>query len=131
MLNALFFIFLQIFLTDARSPVRARASENPQITVWAKNPAAARAYFPKNFRVLDAKHRSEEARKKGILPLAERDALFRKLRIESRLKALDDADKDALVMIAPHYTAAELHRQYPMLTVPQLKGLKAELGQIK
>lgn len=67
----------------------------------------------------------------GYLPPLERDALFRKLNLETKLQSMDELDKDMLVMGAKAYTVPELAKQYPMLSLRQLRRLKSEVEKFK
>lgn len=112
--------------------VQAKQSRPPQVTVWSRgNASAVRAFVPPQSTLLDRDAEAKELRESGYLEPRQRDALFRKLGLESPLKKLDEFDKDMLVMSAPHYTVAQLKKQYPMLSEKQLASLKREIRKIK
>jgi hypothetical protein len=67
----------------------------------------------------------------GYLPPRERDALFRRLSLETKLKGMDELDKDMLIMGAKSYTVPELVKQYPMLNSAQLRRLKTAVENYK
>lgn len=67
----------------------------------------------------------------GYIMPRERDALFRKLNLDTKLKKFDEMDKDMLVMDAKAYTLPELIKQYPMLNTTVLKRLKTEVENFR
>jgi hypothetical protein len=86
---------------------------------------------PSEYRYYDKAAEREELLADGYLPPLERDALFRKLNFETKIQQLDQMDKDMLVMGARVYTAAQLKKQYPMLSLPELQRLRVEVRKIK
>lgn len=110
----------------------AAEPEPPRATLWTRgNASAVRSKLSGQYSVLDRQNEARDLREDGYLEPRQRNALFRKLKIEGALKRLDEFDKDMLVMSAPHYTVAQLKKQYPMLTEKQLGALKREIGKIK
>lgn len=121
-----FFVFLFLNATAVVAEPR------PQVTVWTRGHIrSAKAILPKEYKVLDRKTEAEDLRAAGYLEPAQREALFRKVGIDSKLKKLDELDKDMLVMGVPHYSVAELIVQYPMLNETQIRALKREIGNVK
>jgi hypothetical protein len=123
-------LFLKIFfIVNA-----AFAQKKPDAVVWTKGSVdSARALFgpDTNVVVLSREEETRQERKAGYLPPDERDVLFRKVGIETRISNMDEFDKDILMMSAREYTIRELKSDYPMLTEAQLKRLKSEMRKVK
>jgi|GEM_PF-7063992 len=110
------------------------AQEKPGATVWTRGSVeSAKALFgpEANVRVLSAETERARERKDGFLPPRERDAVFRKVGIETKIQSMDDFEKDLLMMSAREYTIRELRSDYPMLNETQLKRLQREMKKIK
>ena len=80
---------------------------------------------PDRYRFRDAQDEKSELHADGLLTPRERDEVFRRLKLDAKLTALDDLDKDILVVDSRALTLAELRRYYPMLNVVDLNALKA------
>lgn len=104
-------------------------------TIWMNGPVNSE--MQKHFSDKDVNFVTPEIERKvawerdGYLKPLERDALFRKVDIETKLGKLDQMDKDMLVMGAKVYTPKQLHKQYPMLSLTDLQRLKKEVEKIK
>ncbi len=127
MLKRAMFLFLCAGAIDA-------AAEQPTATVWTRGSVdqARRIFSPSlPVKILGAQEEAERDRKSGHLQPRERDALFRKVGIETKVAQMDEMDKDMLVMAAREYSIRELKSDFPMLSENQLRRLKSELGRIK
>lgn len=110
------------------------AQERPAVTVWTRgNVKQVRNMFAPgvNVKVLDAQAERERDRDSGYVPPGERNALFRKVGIETKVAKMDELDKDMLVMGAREYSVREMRAQYPMLSEGEIKRLRNELGKRK
>jgi hypothetical protein len=120
-------------LTTVSHAAESAANDQMRPTIWTKGfygPLKAR--FPASqFNYLDHETMRKELLVQGYLMPHERDALFRKLNLDTKLKKMDEMDKDMLVMGAKAYTVPELVKQYTMLTGAQLRRLKTEVEKIK
>lgn len=126
--------WLTIWLPFAwAGPAAPKILAQDKPVVWTSGfPSSAAEYFPPDkYQVLNREVQNEDMAHDGYLPPHRRDALFRKVGIETRIGALDELDKDMLVMGARSYSVAELKKQYPMLTQRQLTALKREIGRLK
>jgi hypothetical protein len=104
------------------------ADQQPQAFIWSRHPDAIRGILPeKKVLVLDAQTEEKQMREDGYLPPRERDALFHKLAIETQIAALDEMDKDMLVMTAKFEGAKSVRKHYPMLSEAQAKQLVKEV----
>lgn len=111
---------------------QAQAQEKPVVFFRGSYNSDIKNVFPPDkFQYDDRESRRERWLRDGYLMPSERDALFRKLSIETKLSQLDQMDKDMLVMGARVYTPRELHKQYPMLTLGEVTKLKREVEKIK
>lgn len=109
-------------------------SKNPDVIVWTSGDSdKAREIFSPdvNLVVLSREREVSQQLKSGYLEPHERDALFRKVGIETRLQGMDEFDKDMLMLSAREYTIRELRSDYPMLTEPQLTHLQREMKKVK
>jgi hypothetical protein len=123
-------VLISTFAYGADKP----ASSGPlRPVIWTKGfYGALKARFPASqFEYLDPQTRRKDLLKQGYLQPLERDALFRKLNLETKLQQMDEMDKDMLVMGAKFYSVPELVKQYPMLSGSQLRRLKTEVEKIK
>ncbi|MBX3022071.1 MAG: hypothetical protein KF799_10390 [Bdellovibrionales bacterium] len=122
-------VFFLSLVASATSPDPSK----PTIWVDGYTNAEIQNYFPANDYnyVSKTSQRRAQWEDDGYLPPLERDSLFRKLGIETKLQALDQMDKDMLVMGAREYTVPQLHKQYPMLSLGELRRLKREVEKIK
>jgi len=114
--------------------LHAAAEELPGATVWTSGSVeSARALFApgSNVRILGREEEKRRDQKTGHLPPLERDAVFRKLGLESKVSGMDEFDKDLLIMSAREYTVRELKSDYPMFSEAQLSKLKREVGKPK
>jgi hypothetical protein len=103
------------------------AAEEVTATVWTRGsvPAARALFAPgSGVKVLGAKEEAERNREAGLLPIEERNAIFRNVGVESQIVQMDEMDRDMLIMAVREYTLRELQTDYPMFTLPQLKKLK-------
>lgn len=108
-------------------------AEQAHVTVWTKGSTrSARALFKpgSGVKVLGAEEEQQRYREGGVLPVEERNALFRKIGVEPQVAQMDDLDKDMLIMAAREYNLRELRSDYPMFSEQQLKRLKSEVGKM-
>lgn len=118
----------------AASKAKSGVSANPTVTVWTRGYVdSARRLFKPGLpvRVLGSVESKERDRLTGHLQPRERNALFRKVGIETKVASMDEMEKDMLVMAAREYTVRELKTDFPKLSENQLQRLKEELGKIK
>lgn len=118
----------------ASPKAQSGVSANPTVTVWTRGYVdSTRRMFKPGLpvRVLGSVESKERDRLTGHLQPRERNALFRKVGIETKVAAMDEMEKDMLVMAAREYTVRELKTDFPKLSVNQLQRLKEELGKIK
>jgi hypothetical protein len=114
------------------SSLAAADQVKPTVTVWTRGSVTqVRRYFASNPRVkvLGRKEQRALDRDAHYLPPRERNALFRKVGIETKVARMDEFDKDMLVMSAREYSVRELRADFPMLSEAQLTKLKAEVGR--
>lgn len=112
----------------------ALAEEAPDAVVWTNGSiSSSQALFGPhaNVTVMSAVDDARAERRAGYLPPDERDALYRKLGIETKISAMDEFDKDMLMLGARAYSVLELKASYPMLSENQLRRLKTEMGKVK
>lgn len=112
----------------------ALAGEAPDAVVWTNGSirSAQSLFSPAaNVVVMSAEDNARAERRAGYLPPDERDALYRKLGIETKISAMDELDKDMLMLGARAYSVRELKSSYPMLSEKQLRQLKVEMGKVK
>lgn len=110
------------------------AQEAPDAVVWTSGSIrSTQALFGPNANVtvMSAEDDARSERRAGYLPPDERDALYRKLGIETKVSAMDEFEKDMLMLSARAYNVRELKASYPMLNERQLKQLKTEMGKVK
>lgn len=113
---------------------KSGVSANPTVTVWTRGYVdSTRRLFKPGLpvRVLGSVESKERDRQTGHLQPRERNALFRKVGIETKVASMDEMDKDMLVMAAREYTVRELKIDFPKLSENQLQRLKEELGKLK
>ena len=113
---------------------QAFAQNAPDAVVWTSGSIDnARALFgpQANVVVMSREDNARAEREAGYLPPPERDSMFRKIGIETRVNGMDEFEKDMLMMGARVYTVRELKSEYPMLSEKQIKKLKAEMGKVK
>jgi hypothetical protein len=113
---------------------KAAPAKQPTVTVWTKgHVSSARRLFSPDLpvKVLGREEEKERDRDSGHLQPRERNALFRKVGIETKVAKMDELEKDMLVMSAREYSIRELKSEYPKIPEPQLKRLKEELGKMK
>ena len=107
--------------SPSRSPSAPRA-----VTVWARDPDAIRSVFTDDhYKILDNADQEREWKRQGYWPPREREAMFRRLKIDEALRDLNDYRKDMLVTCAHAQDIPTLKKAYPMLTETQLKVLKS------
>ena len=112
----------------------AMAEEAPDAVVWTNGsiPSAQALFGPgANVTVMSSEDNSRAEKRAGYLPPDERDALYRKLGIETKISAMDEFDKDMLMLSSRAYSVRELKVSYPMLSEGQLRRLKTEMGKVK
>lgn len=140
MISLIICLFLSASATavaqKAKTPAAPKSSvaQKPTVTVWTRGHASsARRMFQPGLpvRVLGSVESRERDRLSGHLRPGERNALFRKVGIEAKVTAMDEMEKDLLVMLAREYTVRELKTEFPKLSENHLKRLKEELGKIK
>ena len=121
--------FLALAITASAEP----SVKNVKPLIWTSGHynSLKGVFSPKEYDFMDRETKARELHEQGFLRPTERDSIFRKLKLESKLTQLDDLDKDLLVANARYYSVAELRKQYPMLTFQQLRQLKAEVERIK
>ena len=85
----------------------------------------------KNYRMLDVNEENRQFAEDGYVPPRERAALFHKLKLEDATAAMDDMDKDMLVMGAKFMKVEKLEKIYPHLTHDQLTKLSREVASKK
>ena len=123
-------------LAHAQSKVKPQKSAEPPAAkpiLWTRGhiTSARQIFKPGQFHVIGYEEAEARRKETGQLSIRERNALFRKVGIESKVAKMDDFDKDVLVLSAREYTLPVLKSDYPMLTESQLKRLKQELGNKK
>jgi hypothetical protein len=125
-------VILTLFTTLAHAADKTAEAELRPV-IWTKGfYGSLKARFPSSqFDYLDPETRRKDLLEQGYLQPSERDALFRKLNLETKLQQMDELDKDMLVMGAKAYSVPELVKQYPMLSGKQLRRLKTEVEKIK
>lgn len=107
-------------------------TQKPWISMRGFYNSSIQNEFPRSkYRYYDKAEERKHFDADGYLPPLERDALFRKLNLETKLQQLDQMDKDMLVMGAHVYTAAELKKQYPMLSLADLQRLRVAVRKSK
>lgn len=129
MINAMFALVLACTFQAS-----AQRADPPSATVWTSGSvSSARALFAPgtNVKVLGREDEEARERKSGFLPPAERDAVFRKIGIETKISSMDEFDRDMLMLSAREYTVRELRADYPMLSENELSRLKSELRRRK
>jgi hypothetical protein len=110
------------------------AEEAPDAFVWTSGSIeGARALFgpQANVEILSREVEERRERKAGYLPPDQRDVVFRKVGIETKISNMDEFDKDMLMMGAGAYPLSVLKKEYPMLSETQLKRLQAEMKKVK
>ena len=94
-----------------------------------------RATLPKGqAKFMDQRTLAAEARREGYLPPDQRDAVFRKLKLDRALAKYDEVDKDLLVMFVRDSNTNELLRirkRFTNISMTDLRRLRLELGRIK
>jgi hypothetical protein len=122
------------FLCCMLSSLHVLAEPKPDVVVWTSGSIdSVKALFSPDVNAVFLSREEEEKneRKAGWLAPVERDALFRKVGIETKVSGMDEFDKDILMMSAREYTISELKSEYPMITESQLKLLKLEMKKVK
>ena len=120
--------FIVLFSTSAFA--------EPAMTVWSAGyyeHLRARLHG-QNVQFMDQRTLAADERAEGYLNPDRRDAVFKKLGLESALKSYDDLDKDMLVMGVRDSSPAELAQmrtKYKTLTLKQLTQLRAAVRTAK
>ena len=105
--------------------------QKPLIWTSGNYNSVKQVFPPSQYDFMDMESENRERREQGLLLPQERDALFRKLNLDTKLAQMDDLDKDLLVASVRYYSVSELAKMYPMLTPGQLNRLKAAVERIK
>lgn len=122
------------YLCCLLSSLHVLAEPKADVVVWtAGSIDSAKAMFgpDTNAVILSRQEEEKNERKAGWLAPRERDALFRKVGIETKISGMDEFDKDMLMMSAREYTIRELKSDYPMLKESQLRRLQREMKKVK
>lgn len=118
------FLALLCCLTWSR-PESTRADFRPLIWTRGHYNSALKIDFPPDrYRYDDAANRSRVEEADGYLAPQERENLIARLGIAEKLAALDEMDKDILVMSAREMPVSRLKSIYPMLSQKDLQALK-------
>ncbi len=122
------------YLCFLLSSLHVLAEPKADVLVWtAGSIDSAKALFTPGTNVVIHSREEDEKneRKAGWLAPRARDALFRKIGIETKISGMDELDKDILMMSAREYTIPQLRSEYPMLNESQLKRLQREMKKVK
>lgn len=130
------FVFSLLLFTGAlnaqtKKPAKAYAAP---VTIWtAGDPDYAKRFVAPgaNIQVLSNEYDDERNRRAGYIEGEPRDAIFRKVGIETKISSFDQVDRDMLVVCAWTYNARELLAEYPMLTKTEAQRLIAEVRKHK
>lgn len=117
------FAQLQLHADSKRAP----ASLRPLVWTGGQFDHIRSKLPAKGYRFRDDQDEARELHADGLLTPGERDKVFHRLNLEAKLKAMDDLDKDILLIDSQFLTPEQLRRQYPTLTAKDLSALKSAI----
>jgi len=128
-------VFLPVVgFAEAKAKPAVKSKLEPSFFYYTRgNSRGVQSALPKgaNYKVYSRKDQIAEERRRGFLRSSERNALFRKIGIDTKTARMDEMDKDMLLLSAREYTLGELRSDYPMFTEKQLRDLQIEARKIK